>query len=98
MKDSTEPLGLCGLIKRDTLADVDLGFALLPRFWGNGYAYESAAAVISYARKALGIGRLVAITSPDNHSSASLLRKLGFTFERTLDPEGGQSLNLYAMA
>ena len=59
LTDSGEPLGMCGLIKRDTLQDVDLGFAFLSRFWGNGYAYEAAAAVMSYAATRLRIDRIV---------------------------------------
>lgn len=81
-KEGGVPAGICGLVKRESLEDVDLGFAFLPRFWGRGYAYESAAAVLEYARSALGLKRLVAVTAPDNHASIRLLEKLGFRFER----------------
>lgn len=84
LKGEGVPVGLCGLIKRDSLEDVDIGFAFLPQFRRAGYAYESAAAVMSYGKSAFGINRLVAITSPDNHGSARLLEKLGFNFERTV--------------
>lgn len=84
LKGEGAPVGLCGLIKRDSLKDVDIGFAFLPQFRGKGYGYESAAAVLAYGRKAFGLGRIVAITSPDNDGSARLLEKLGFTFERTI--------------
>jgi RimJ/RimL family protein N-acetyltransferase len=76
-----EPLGICGLIKRDTLDDVDLGFAFLQRHWSRGYAHEAAAAVMALAREVHGLERVVAITSPDNEASMSLLRKLGFRLE-----------------
>jgi RimJ/RimL family protein N-acetyltransferase len=79
-----EPIGICGLIKRDTLPDVDLGFAFLPRFRGGGYAREAAAATMSYARSTLGMQRVVAIVSPENASSIALLEKLGFRFEQSL--------------
>ncbi len=36
------PIGICGFVKRDTLPDVDIGFAFLPQFGGKGYAVESA--------------------------------------------------------
>jgi RimJ/RimL family protein N-acetyltransferase len=84
LKDGGTPLGMCGLIKRDSLPDVDIGFAFLPAFWGKGYAHEAAAAVMEYAQKTLGIGRIVAITSPDNESSIKLLEKLGLTFDRII--------------
>lgn len=77
------PIGICGLLKRDTLGHPDLGFAFLPRFWSQGYAYESAAAVLDYARSTLGIQRILAITSPDNISSIKLLTRLGFSYEGT---------------
>ena len=84
LKESGSPLGICGLIKRDGLEDVDIGFAFLPRFWAKGYAYESAAAVLAYAKDVLGLKRIVAITSPDNHASGRLLEKLGLRFERMM--------------
>src|SRR6204780_3521073 len=95
---SSESVGMCGLIKRDTLEDVDLGFAFLSRFWGNGYAYESAAAVMSYAKIRLGINRIAAITTPDNQASIKLLRKLGFAAERLIAAAGdAPDLGLYSI-
>lgn len=88
LKGEGLPLGLCGLIKRESLEDVDLGFAFLPEFRGKGYARESALAVMEYARRTFGLGRLAAITSPDNHVSARLLEKLGFHFERMIKLSG----------
>jgi RimJ/RimL family protein N-acetyltransferase len=84
LKESGEPIGMCGLIKRDGLEDVDIGFAFLPQFWARGYAYESAAAVMAYGKTVLGLRRIVAITSPDNYASARLLEKLGLRFERMI--------------
>ena len=84
LKEGEIPIGMCGLLKRETLADVDVGFAFLPAFWSKGYAYESASAVMAYGRSALGIGRIVAITAPDNESSIRLLEKMGLKFERQM--------------
>jgi RimJ/RimL family protein N-acetyltransferase len=97
-KARAEPIGICGLIKREALEDVDLGFAFLPRFWGKRYAFEAASAVLSYARETLGHARIVAIASQDNHRSFKLLERLGFCFERLvrLAPEG-EELKLYAL-
>jgi [ribosomal protein S5]-alanine N-acetyltransferase len=92
-----EPIGLCGLLRRETLEDVDLGFAFLPEFWGKGYAHESAAAVLAQARKTLGIRRIVAITKPGNGASRKVLEKLGFAFERPVRlGMAGDELLLYA--
>jgi len=99
LRDIGEPIGICGLIKREGLKDVDLGFAFLPRFWHNGYAFESASAVMSYGRNVLGLRRIVAILSQDNHRSSKLLEKLGSCFESTvkLQPDD-EELKLYAIA
>ena len=99
LKEIGEPIGICGLIKRETLKDVDLGFAFLPTFWRKAYAFESAAAVISYGKRVLGLRRIVAILSRDNHRSSKLLEKLGFSFEGTvkLQPDH-EELKLYGIA
>ncbi len=93
------PVGICGLVKRETLADVDIGFAFLQRHWSKGYAAEAAAAVFAHARDALGLRRVVAITAPDNHGSMAVLSKIGLEFERTITlGEGGPPLNLFGPA
>jgi RimJ/RimL family protein N-acetyltransferase len=81
-KGSQVPAGICGLVKRDTLPGVDVGYAFLPPFRSKGYAYESAAAVVCYARDVVGLKRLYAIVNPDNAASIRVLEKLGMRFER----------------
>ncbi|WP_375199732.1 GNAT family N-acetyltransferase [Bacillus sp. RS11] len=81
-KEDNIPLGICGLVKRDSLEDVDIGFAFLPTYWGKGYAYEAASAVLAYGLDTLGLKRIVAITTQDNYASAKLLEKVGLKFER----------------
>ncbi|WP_429843178.1 GNAT family N-acetyltransferase [Brevibacillus sp. FIR094] len=76
LKEGNAPIGLCGLIKRDSLEDVDIGFAFLPAYWGKGYAYEAASAVLAHGKE-VGLKRIVAITNLDNASSANLLKKIG---------------------
>jgi RimJ/RimL family protein N-acetyltransferase len=97
LKQGGVPIGICGLIKRDSLEDVDVGFAFLPDFRRQGYAREATAAVLEHGRRVLGFNRIVAITSPDNHASASLLEKLGFEFEKTVRlSDDGQPVRLFA--
>ena len=84
LKDSEVPIGMCGLLKRETLPDVDVGFAFLPAYWSQGYAFEAAAAVMNYGRAALGLRRIVAITTLDNAASIKLLEKIGLRFERLI--------------
>jgi len=82
LKEIGAPIGICGLLKRDTLEDVDIGFAFLSRYWSNGYAVEAARAVLDYGRNTVGLRRVVAITVPENDSSIRLLEKIGLRFER----------------
>ncbi len=84
LKPDGTPIGISGLVKRDTLPDADIGFAFLPEYWSKGYAVESAAAVMKYARETLKLDRILAITSPDNEASAKLLGKIGLRFERMI--------------
>jgi RimJ/RimL family protein N-acetyltransferase len=98
LKAERTPIGICGLIKRDTLEDVDIGFAFLPEYWGKGYAHESAVAVLEYGRNMLGLQRIVAITSPENLRSIKLLESLGLQFEKKLQMHGEtRETSLYAL-
>jgi len=81
LKESGAAIGICGLIKRDSLPDVDVGFAFLPDYWSQGYAFESTSAVMTYGREVLGLKRILAITSLDNAASIRLLEKVGLKFE-----------------
>lgn len=98
-KGSGQPMGMCGLLKRESLSDVDIGFAFLPRFRSRGYAFESAAAVIDYARTVLGLGRIVAITNDDNTGSQRVLEKIGMSFDRMIRlSDEGPEIRLMAVA
>ena len=81
LRQTSTPIGICGPLKRETLEYPDIGFAFLPLFWGHGYALESAAAVMNYAREMLGLNNIAAITTPTNERSIKLLAKLGFMFQ-----------------
>lgn len=82
LKETNGSIGMCGLIKRDTLEDVDIGYAFLPRFWSKGYAVEAARATKEYARNVIGLNRIVAIVDPTNEGSIRVLEKIGLKFER----------------
>jgi RimJ/RimL family protein N-acetyltransferase len=97
-KEDGTPIGICGLLKRDTLDDVDIGFAFLPAFRAQGYARESAAATLAYARNVQNIERVIAIASPDNHDSARLLEKIGLRFEKLLQlSDHGDEVKLFVI-
>jgi RimJ/RimL family protein N-acetyltransferase len=84
LKDSGTAIGICGLVKRETLDWVDIGFSLLERFRGRGYALEAATAVMKYGLNVLELPRIVAVTAPDNRNSIRLLEKLGLRFQEKI--------------
>ena len=84
LKDTGEVAGICGLVKRDGLDDVDIGYSFLPRYWSKGYATEAALAVKEYAKNTIGLKRLVAITDPLNQGSIRVLEKIGLKFEKMI--------------
>ena len=97
VKETGAPAGLCGLVRRDGLEDVDIGYALLSQYWSKGYATESAVAVKEYAKNTIGLRRLVAITDPRNHGSIRVLQKIGLVFEKMVRlSEDDIELKLYA--
>ena len=90
------PVGVCGLYRRDYLPSPDVGFAFLPAFTGQGYAYEATAALMAHGRTALSHTRFLAICSPANAASVKLLGKLGLRFDRTIRaPGGNEDLSLF---
>lgn len=98
LRASGEALGICGLVRRAGLDDVDIGFAFLPVHRGQGYALEAARAVIAHGFGTLGLPRIVAITLAHNHRSRRLLEKLGMTQLRTVRlPADGPEKLLYAI-
>jgi RimJ/RimL family protein N-acetyltransferase len=93
-----QAIGLCGLIKRDFLAETDLGYAYLPEFFGQGYAYEAAQAVLAYAAEHTALNTVVAIVSPANLASKALLQKLGFEQDgQVLVPDKNEMVDFYRL-
>lgn len=85
LKDSKTPVGMCGLLKREELPDPDIGFAFIPDYWGKGFAFEAATAVMNDARETLKLKRILAIVDPVNDASIKLLERLGLSFQRIKD-------------
>lgn len=96
LKEHNKPIGMCGLIKRDYLDDIDIGFALMPGFEGLGYGYEMAKATTNYGQNVLKISRLAAITDADNVPSIELIKKIGLRFEKMVITPEGNSVQLYS--
>ena len=97
LKETGAAIGICGFVKRDSLPDADIGFAFLPQFEKQGFAFESASAMMNYGRDVLGLKRVLAITTQDNESSGKLLEKLGFKFENLIKmPTDDEELKLFS--
>ncbi|NHM06009.1 GNAT family N-acetyltransferase [Flavobacterium sp. CYK-4] len=95
LKDTT-PIGMCGILKRDSLDLPDLGFCLLPEYHAKGFAYESAKAAMDVGQTFFGIEKFCAITLPENHASIRLLEKLGFVLAKAIQfPDSNEVLSLY---
>lgn len=89
-------VGMCGLLKRDSLPDVEIGFAFLPEHCGLGYAVEIGRATLEDGRQRVGLARVAAITQPDNAASRHVLEKLGLAFGRMVTMPSGETLCYYA--
>ncbi len=89
-------VGMCGLLKRDVLPEVDVGYAFLPQVWSQGYAFESASAVLDHGARHFGLARVLAVVSPGNTASIRVLEKLGMVPEGTLSLVPGEpAVQLY---
>lgn len=98
LKETGVAIGMCGLAKRDYLEHADIGFAFLPEYGGQGYAFEAAVATLNYARHQLCLPRVLATTRLDNLRSSVLLEKSGLHLEKIfLHPDGDRELKLYAI-
>jgi RimJ/RimL family protein N-acetyltransferase len=95
-KETGEPMGICGVLKREALDHPDLGFAFRPAYWSQGFARESARASLDYVRHTFGLDRIDAIVQADNERSLHLLEAIGFHREGTvrLTPDGHDLLRL----
>lgn len=97
LRETNTPLGICGLINRNTLPQIDIGFAFLAQYMGKGYAYEAAKVIVEYAKNTLQLTHLLAITLPENHSSRKLLEKLGMQCQKMII-QNEEELMLYEVA
>jgi RimJ/RimL family protein N-acetyltransferase len=96
LKKNNKPIGTCGLIKRDELKHVDIGFALLPGYEGQGFGLESSQAILELAQSKFHLETIYGITLEQNLESIKLLEKLGLTFEKKIHPfEDNKELLLF---
>ncbi|MFE8699961.1 GNAT family N-acetyltransferase [Cytobacillus sp. FJAT-54145] len=98
LKEDKIPIGICGLLKRESLEYADIGFAYTTQFHRKGYGFEAALATLDYAKNVLRLKKVVAITSEKNHNSAKLLEKIGMAYSRrVLLPHDKEELKLFSI-
>jgi len=94
LKETRTTIGIVTYVKRDYLAHWDIGFAFLPQYAKQGYAYEAAKRILAEVLKNPFSNYIVATVVKENIHSIKLLEKLGLTFQEEIDRDG-QSLLLY---
>lgn len=97
LKEGAVAVGACGLLKRDSLPDPDIGYAFLPEYRGRGYALEAASAVLKYGHREHQLPRILAITSPDNERSIKVLHGCGMHFKRMIEMSEHDEVKLFAL-
>jgi len=96
-KDNGLKIGMCGIIKRDNLDHPDIGFAFLPQYTGNGYAFEIAMATLTFAFNTLKLPVINGITLANNERSIRLLAKIGLKFIKPFHfPNDEEELMLFS--
>lgn len=96
LKESNEPIGICGFVKRNYLNHPDIGFATLPKYEGNGYTYEAADACLMHGKDTLGFDLVQGITTPNNVASQQLLKKLGLKQQKDTHTINGTELLVFS--
>ena len=97
LKTNKEFIGIVGLVDRDGLDHVDIGYGILPEFRGKGYAYEASKAIYDYGQRSLQIDKIVAIVNADNQPSITVLKKLGLQFEKMIQlPDENKEIMLFS--
>ncbi len=97
-KSDGQKIGTCGLYNRNGLLGIDIGFAMLPQYEKQGYAYESVSKLLDVAINHFNIDNICAITTKENFASQNLLVKIGLEFEKNIRiPKDPEELMLYIL-
>ncbi|WP_456421118.1 GNAT family N-acetyltransferase [Lutibacter sp.] len=97
-KSDNIKIGTCGLYDREGINGIDIGFAFLPKYENNGFAFEAANKLIKTAFEKFDISKINAITTKKNFRSQKLLLKLGLKFDKIVKlPNNNEKLLLYTL-
>lgn len=87
-KGDQKVIGFCGVKYEPELGLPDIGYRILPAYWGKGLATEAVRATLKYAREVLGLERIIVEVVDQNLASNKLLLKLGFRHVDTYEKDG----------
>lgn len=98
-KPENKLIGFAGLKYLPSLEETDIGFRILPEYWGIGITSEIAGPIIDYGFNELGLSRIIGTVMPENVASAKVLLKTGLKLEKTA-PYGdeGHIYDFYSIA
>lgn len=86
--ETGELVGRAGLLNLPGWPDIEVCWALAPKFWGRGYATEAAEASVHWAFTEAGLPRLISLVHPENKASEAVARRLGETLREQIVFEG----------
>ncbi|MCA9254884.1 MAG: GNAT family N-acetyltransferase [Phycisphaerales bacterium] len=92
LKDTGAMIGFCGLKYLDDLEEVDLGYRLLPEYWGRGLATEASLASVAFGFETLKLNRIIGLVLPENIGSIRVLEKVGMRAEGEFIYDGQRAL------
>jgi len=79
-KDSDAEIGWICLKQLDDTEEIEIGFRLLKKYWGKGYATEGAKCLLEFGFEELGLEEIAGVTLPTNTPSQQVLKKIGLEY------------------
>jgi RimJ/RimL family protein N-acetyltransferase len=90
-------IGSCGFRFFADTPEIELLYAILPTYWGQGLTAEAARAVVRYAFEELGFERIIGLANVENAASLRVMEKAGMKFEKHEDCLG-EPMAYYAIS
>lgn len=87
-KGDQKVVGFCGVKFEPSLGLPDIGYRMMPEYWGKGLGTEAVRAALKYAREVLGLQKIVGEVVDQNVASNKLLLKVGFRLVDSYEQDG----------
>ena len=89
-KEAKETIGFTGLKYLPELEEVDVGYRIAKKYWGQGIVMEGTIPIMEHGFTQLGLHRIIALAYPENKASIRVMEKLGMTYEKNIWLEGDE--------